>query len=104
MSDSTTAAETSPPLEGVRMAEALDHPHTVERQMVVEVDDPSAGPIRLLGNPVKFAGVETRYTAPPRAGQHSAEVLQEWLGYNRDQLQELVESGFVHAPEPTTQR
>ena len=85
------------------MAEALGHPHTAERQMVVEVDDPSAGRIRLLGNPVKFAGVETRYSPPPRAGQHSAEVLGEWLGYSRDQIQELVSSGFVHAPESTTQ-
>lgn len=85
------------------MAEALEHPHTTERAMVVEVDDPSAGPMRLLGNPVKFAGLETRYSPPPRVGQHSAEVLSEWLGYSRDQLQNLVSSGFVHDPEFSSQ-
>jgi crotonobetainyl-CoA:carnitine CoA-transferase CaiB-like acyl-CoA transferase len=80
------------------MAEALEHPHTVEREMVVEVDDPAAGPIRLLGNPVKFAGVEPNYSPPPRVGQHSVEVLSEWLGYNRDQLENLVSSDFVYDP------
>ena len=81
------------------MAEALEHPHTTERQMVVEVDDPSGGPMRLLGNPVKFAGCETTYSPPPRVGQHSVEVLAEWLGYGRDQLEDLVHSDFVHDPE-----
>lgn len=81
------------------MAEALEHPHAAERQMVVEVDDPSAGPIRLLGNPVRFAGCETAYSPPPRVGQHSVEVLAEWLGYGRDQLEDLVHSDFLYDPE-----
>ena len=82
------------------LAEALDHPHTAERQMVVEVNDPAAGPIRLLGNPVRFDGVEPDYSPPPRAGQHSAEVLSEWLGYSPERIGELASSGFVHIPEP----
>ena len=85
------------------MTEALEHPQTAQREMVVEVDDPSAGPMRLLGNPVKFAGFETTYSPPPRVGQHSVEVLSEWLGYDRDQLQDLVSSDFVYDPAFSSQ-
>ena len=78
------------------MADALADPHTAERKMVVEVEDPSAGPMRLLGNPIRIAGVEHRYKPPPHVGEHSAEVLAQWLAYDQDRIHEAVASGLVH--------
>ena len=79
------------------MAEALAHPHTSEREMVVDVEHPVAGMMRLLGNPIKFAGTNPRVEPPPMAGEHSIEVLEEWLDYGRDVVEDLVSSGFLHA-------
>jgi CoA:oxalate CoA-transferase len=49
------------------VAQALAHPQTEARNMLVEVDDPVIGPLRLAGNPMKlsaFADPATREPAP----------------------------------------
>src|SRR4030088_2280627 len=49
------------------VAQALAHPQTEARNMLVEVDDPVTGPLRLAGNPMKisaFADPSTRNPAP----------------------------------------
>jgi CoA:oxalate CoA-transferase len=47
--------------------QALAHPQTEARNMLVEVDDPVTGPLKLAGNPMKFsafADPSTREPAP----------------------------------------
>jgi CoA:oxalate CoA-transferase len=49
------------------IAQALAHPQTAARNMVVSVDDPVTGPLKLAGNPMKlsdFADPPTRFPAP----------------------------------------
>src|SRR5438094_24232 len=49
------------------VAQALAHPQTAARNMVVAVDDPVTGPLQLAGNPMKFsafADPPTRDAAP----------------------------------------
>ena len=47
--------------------------------LLVEVDHPLAGPLRLPGPPVRFDGsTPVRHTAPPMLGQHDAAV-RAWL-------------------------
>ena len=58
--------------------QSLQHPQTLAREMVTEVQHPTAGVVRVLGVPVKLsatpAGVRT---AAPTLGQHTAQVLAE---------------------------
>ncbi len=75
--------------------EALDSQLTKEREMVVELDQPELGPVRLLGMPVKFSetpGDATR--AAPALGEHTREVLREG-GMGEDEVASLLESGAV---------
>jgi len=44
------------------------------------VDDPVRGPVTIPGFPVRMSRSPARVTAPPQPGQHSAEVLRDWLG------------------------
>jgi CoA:oxalate CoA-transferase len=37
------------------VAQALAHPQTEARNMLVAVDDPVTGPLKLAGNPMKFS-------------------------------------------------
>ena len=57
------------------------------RDMVVSMDYPLAGSgkVDLIGNPIKFSETPVDYTLPPpRCGEHSDEVLADWLGDGDD--------------------
>lgn len=56
--------------------QVLTHPQTRARDMVVEVEHPRAGTVRLLGIPVKLSATPGTIRRPaPLLGQHTAEVL-----------------------------
>ena len=60
--------------------EVLTDPDLRERGIFVTVDDPVRGPVTIPGFPVLMSRSPARVTAPPQPGQHSAEVLRDWLG------------------------
>ncbi|MFZ2223068.1 MAG: CoA transferase [Candidatus Deferrimicrobium sp.] len=56
-------------------------PNTAAREMVIEMDHPAAGKVRLIGSPMKFSGTPVEYRLPPPLlGEHTASVLKERLG------------------------
>jgi crotonobetainyl-CoA:carnitine CoA-transferase CaiB-like acyl-CoA transferase len=60
--------------------EAFASPLATERQMRVEVEHPKSGRISQVGAPWKIDGESSPIrTPPPLLGQHTEEVLQEWL-------------------------
>jgi crotonobetainyl-CoA:carnitine CoA-transferase CaiB-like acyl-CoA transferase len=77
-------------------AEAFVDSQLVSRGMVIETSHPAAGPLKQIGNPIRFAGETTREApAPaPAMGQDTAEVLGE-LGYEPSQISNLREEGVV---------
>ena len=61
------------------VAQALAHPQTEARNMLIEVDDPVTGPLQLAGNPMKlsaFADPSTRPAAPDLDADR-AKILRE---------------------------
>ena len=64
--------------------EALDSELVREREMVVELEQPSSGPVRLLGLPIKLSRTPGDATRPaPALGEHTEEVLRE-AGFDGD--------------------
>jgi CoA:oxalate CoA-transferase len=47
------------------VAEALEHPQVGARNMMVTVDDPVSGPLKLAGNPLKLSAFADPPTRPP---------------------------------------
>jgi CoA:oxalate CoA-transferase len=47
------------------VAQALAHPQTAARNMLIGVDDPVTGPLRLAGNPMKFSAFADPPARPP---------------------------------------
>ncbi len=65
-------------------------PQVRHREMLVEVDHPTAGTVRLAGIPVKFSATPASVRLPPPLlGQHTEEVLATWLGMNDKDIANL---------------
>ena len=74
---------------------ALEHPHAKAREMVVEVEHPSIGPMRILGRPVKFPGApQAPLQPPPRLGEHTDAVLRG-LGVTEERIAALRRDGVI---------
>ena len=53
------------------------------------------------GNPIKMAELDSdQWTACPRLGEHNAEVLADWLGYEADQIAALADAGVIADKPP----
>ncbi|TMA95324.1 MAG: CoA transferase [Deltaproteobacteria bacterium] len=62
-------------------------PQVGHRDMLVEVEHPTAGSVRMAGIPVKFSATPASVRLPPPLlGQHTNEVLSSWLGINNDEI------------------
>ena len=70
-------------------------PQVIARDMVVEVEHPTAGTIRNVGIPVKFSETPGNIRRPPpRFGEHTEEVLTEF-GYTTGEIDSLRDRGIV---------
>ena len=83
--------------------EALDSELVRARQMVVELDQPGTGGVKLLGVPVRLSRTPGAPAGPgPVLGQHTDEVLAS-LGYSPEEIAELERSGAVAGPAQQTE-
>ena len=66
--------------------------------MLVTVDQPEAGPVRIAGSPIRLSETPGRVERPaPRLGEHSAAVLKRVLGYDRERIEALKAAGVINA-------
>ena len=71
-------------------------PQVRHRNMLVEVEHPTAGTLRMAGIPVKFSATPaTVRLPPPLLGEHTQVVLSSWLGMNNDEIEELKRKNVV---------
>jgi alpha-methylacyl-CoA racemase len=82
----------------LELDEALGSELVRERRMVVELDQPGAGPVRQLGAPVKLSRTPARAPQPaPVLGEHTEDVLRA-AGYSPEEVERLIESGAAAGP------
>jgi formyl-CoA transferase len=78
-------------------AELFDDPQVVADELLVELDHPIMGPVKMANSPLKMSGGETGSRLPsPALGQHTRELLGE-LGYTAGEIAALEASGAVRA-------
>jgi alpha-methylacyl-CoA racemase len=75
----------------LRMSEAVAHPHNVAREMFIErngIVQPAPAP--------RFSATPGEVQRPPaHAGQHTSEILGDWLGLDDDEAAKLKASGAI---------
>jgi crotonobetainyl-CoA:carnitine CoA-transferase CaiB-like acyl-CoA transferase len=77
------------------IGEALEHPQTRARGMVVDLVHPQAGATKVVGCPVHFSKTPTRIDrAAPMLGEHTRALLSEY-GYDDAAIDALVAEGVV---------
>lgn len=71
-------------------------PQVLHRKMRVEVDHPTAGKVCMAGVPVKFSVTPASVRLPPPLlGEHSGEILRQWLGMSAAAIDELKREKII---------
>ncbi len=75
--------------------DALTTPQAIAREMTVDVDHPTLGPLRTLGTPIKMSATPLNpKRRGPMLGEHTDDVLLE-AGYSSDEIEQLRYSGAI---------
>lgn len=81
---------------------AANDPQVRDRELLVEVPDPIAGTMFVSGKNIKLSRSEIVVGSAPVPGQHTAEILSEYLGYNQDDISVLESEGVLYTGIPVT--
>ena len=79
-------------------SQALSDEQIIHRNMMVEVEHPDGGKVKMPGNPIKLSYTdEDSYTPPPHLGLNTKEILRDWAGYDEVKIQMLIDKNIVQS-------
>ena len=74
----------------------VNDPQIAAREMIVEVNSPLCGPLKMPGVPIKFSDTPASISGPaPALGQHNKEIYSGWIGLDKKYLDELKADGVI---------
>ena len=77
------------------ISEVVNHPQVNHRDMIVEMEHPKAGKVKVLGSPIKLSLTPPEYKLhPPLLGEHAEEILKS-LGYSENEILAFREEGVI---------
>jgi crotonobetainyl-CoA:carnitine CoA-transferase CaiB-like acyl-CoA transferase len=78
------------------VGEVLSNAYAVEKQLVRKLENAAGDAVPSVANPVAFAATPVAYErAPPLLGEHTDEVLREWLGYSDERIAALRQESAI---------
>jgi formyl-CoA transferase len=75
--------------------ELIEEADFERRGIIQTMEHPTAGPFKMPGWPVRFGGRTPKVKSAPLLGQHTNEVLGEWLGLDADQIEQLRKDNII---------
>ncbi len=74
---------------------ALHDRHLLSRDMVITVDDPVLGALKLVGNPIRLSENPADVSRPsPTLGQHTEDILAD-IGYSLEEINAFRQKGVI---------
>ncbi|SDH31477.1 Crotonobetainyl-CoA:carnitine CoA-transferase CaiB [Pseudomonas benzenivorans] len=71
-------------------------PQVQARGLRVELPHPLGGTVPQVASPIRLSATPVQYrNAPPLLGEHTEQVLQQWLGLNLERIAELRQAGVL---------
>lgn len=78
------------------LKQAINDEQIQYRKMVVDVPHPEGGSVKLPGNPIKLSSItDEQFTSPPLLGEHTKEILEDWLDFKDEELIELDKQQII---------
>ena len=72
------------------LEQAIHDEQAQHRNMLVDVPHPDGGSAKIPGNPIKLSSVKNEeFLAPPLLGEHTKDILENWLGFSIEELIKL---------------
>jgi crotonobetainyl-CoA:carnitine CoA-transferase CaiB-like acyl-CoA transferase len=78
------------------VAQVSEAEHSNARGMLVELQQPQMGPVKIPGCPINFSKTPVGQLNPaPLVGEHNKEILCDLLGFNEEEYQKFVDEKVV---------
>ncbi len=76
--------------------EVLEDEQVIAREMIVEVEHPIAGKLKMAGVAIKLSETPGEINSPaPILGQHNFEVLKQYFEYTDEEIETLIAEGVL---------
>ena len=81
-----------------KFSDALNDEQVKHRNMIVEVEHPDGGFVKMPGNPVKMSYTnEESYSSPLHLGTNTREILKNWSKYQDDEIEILEKEKIIQS-------
>jgi crotonobetainyl-CoA:carnitine CoA-transferase CaiB-like acyl-CoA transferase len=71
-------------------------PQVLARGLRIDLPHPLAGSVPQVASPIRLSETPVQYrNAPPLLGEHTEQVLQQWLGMGAEQIAALRQAGVL---------
>lgn len=72
-------------------------PQVEARKMLVEIEQPNVGKLKIAGNPIKIGGMEQEITDKPAPliGEHTEQILEKYLSLTDNEIKGLKEKKII---------
>ena len=81
-----------------KFSDALNDEQVKHRNMIVEVEHPDGGFVKMPGNPVKMSYTnEESYSSPPHLGTDTREILKNWSKYEDHKIESLENEKIIQS-------
>mgnify|MGYP001182928951 FL=1 len=71
------------------VGQMVDSPHVIERGFMRDMEGPGGEKFNLPGYPVRMERTPWQlFRSAPKLGEHTSKVLEEWLGYSAERLEQ----------------
>jgi crotonobetainyl-CoA:carnitine CoA-transferase CaiB-like acyl-CoA transferase len=74
----------------------VDDPQIAAREMLVEIDHPQEGIVKVPGCPIKFSDTKIeRFDPSPLLGENTVEILKKFGGYSEAEIKKMKEDSII---------